>query len=524
MQPTSILPSGHGPSVPDRPLPARPPERRRHRATPRRNRLWPARRSRPDAHTYRQTVPYPLGAAGPARIGEHAGGSDAACAVEPALGHHAEGNRRFVVAGFWSLLIASVALWWFNTPAGSLTGEAAVFTAAGRITGMVSGFLLLAQVLVVSRVGWLEEWAGTDHLMAWHRQLGPLVLVAVLAHTVFVVYGYALSARTSVAAQTWSLLNASADMAGAFAATGILVAVSFLAVRAVRRRMRHETWYLLHLTAYGSLLLGYGHQFAFGADLQSPVAGCYWNTLYALVVASLVWGRIVEPLALNLRHRLRVAAVVPEAHDMFSVYLRGRKLHKLKARPGQFFRWRFLTGEDWWQSHPFSLSSAPNPQWLRLTVNPVGDHTTRLRSLRVGTRVVAAGPFGAFTADRRLRNRVLLIAGGSGIAPVRAVLERMPPSTVLVYRAGSVEDIVFRDELDHLAGERDCTVHYVVGSRHDPGPARLLSPEGLVELVPDVTLRDVYLCGPAGLTAAALGALAELRVPRGRIHLDPFEF
>ncbi|WP_369226624.1 ferric reductase-like transmembrane domain-containing protein [Streptomyces sp. R39] len=505
-------------------MPARPPERRRHRAAPRRNRLWPGRRFRPAAPTYRQTVPYPLGAAGRAPVVEHAGGSGAAYAAEPALGHHAEGNRQFVVTGFWLLLVASVALWWFDTPAGSITGEAAVFTAVGRITGMVSGFLLLAQVLVVSRVGWLEEWAGADHLMAWHRWLGPLVLVTVLAHTVFVVYGYALAARTSVAAQTWSLLNTSEDMADAFAATGILVAVSFMAVRAVRRRMRYETWYVLHLTTYGSLLLGYGHQFAFGADLQSPVAGGYWNALYALVVVCLVWGRVVEPLSLNLRHQLRVAAVVPEADGMFSVYLRGRKLHKLKARPGQFFRWRFLTGADWWQSHPYSLSSAPNPEWLRLTVNPVGDHTSRLRSLKVGTRVVAAGPFGAFTADRRLRNRVLLIAGGSGIAPVRAVLERMPPSTVLVYRAGSLEEIVFRDELDILATERDCTVHYVVGSRHDPGPARLFSPEGLVELVPDVTLRDVYLCGPPGLIAAALGALAELRVPRGRIHLDPFEF
>ncbi|MFE9096264.1 ferric reductase-like transmembrane domain-containing protein [Streptomyces sp. NPDC007264] len=444
--------------------------------------------------------------------------------MEPARGLQAEGNRSLVETGFWVLLVASVALWWFNTPSGSLTDEATLFTAVGRVTGMVSGFLLLAQVLVMSRVGWLEDWAGADHLMAWHRQLGAPVLVTVLAHTVFIVYGYALSARMTVKAQTLSLLNTSQDMVDAFAATGILVVISLTAVRAVRRRMRYEVWYALHLTAYGALLLGYGHQLSTGTDLQSPVARAYWIALYALVITCLVGGRAVEPLWLNLRHRLRVAAVVPEAQDMFSIYVSGRKLHKLSARPGQFFRWRFLTGEDWSQSHPFSLSSAPNSEWLRLTVNPIGDHTTRLRSLKAGTRVVASGPFGAFTAGRRVRKRTLLIAGGSGIAPVRAVLERMPRFTALIYRAGSAEDIVFRDELDCIAHDRDCTVHYVTGSRHDPGPARLFTPEGLVELVPDVTLRDVYLCGPPGLIAAALSALKELRVPERQIHLDPFEF
>ena len=83
--------------------------------------------------------------------------------------------------------------------------------------------------------------------------------------------------------------------------------------------------------------------------------------------------------------------------------------------------------------------------------------------------------------------------------------------------------MVFKDELDWLVRERDATVWYVLGSRYDPWPRHVFSPRGLRELVPDVRRRDVYLCGPPGLTAASLRTLRRLRVPRRQIHLDSFE-
>ncbi|WP_329311453.1 hypothetical protein [Streptomyces sp. NBC_01262] len=54
------------------------------------------------------------------------------------------------------MLAASVALWWFNTPAASIIDLAGMLTAAGRITGIAGGFVLLVQVLMMSRVSWLE--------------------------------------------------------------------------------------------------------------------------------------------------------------------------------------------------------------------------------------------------------------------------------------------------------------------------------------------------------------------------------
>jgi ferredoxin-NADP reductase len=206
------------------------------------------------------------------------------------------------------------------------------------------------------------------------------------------------------------------------------------------------------------------------------------------------------------------------------VYIKGRRLEDLDARAGQYFRWRFMARRCWWQAHPFSLSAAPNGRWLRLTIKVVGNHTADLRELRPGIPVIIEGPWGIFTAEQRRRPSALLIAGGSGIAPIRALLEELPAGTIVLYRARTREEVIFGEELEWLTYKRGARLWYVLGSRDDPGPRRAFSPRGLRELAPDIRHRDVYLCGPPGLVDASVAALRRLHVPRRQIHMDPFEF
>jgi predicted ferric reductase len=340
-----------------------------------------------------------------------------------------------------------------------------------------------------------------------------------------IVVGYAKLSEVSIVEQTTTMLTSFEDMVSATIATGILVGVGLVSIRVIRSRMPYELWHVLHLSTYLVLLLSYGHQFADGRELvDGGPATWVWAGGYYLVIACLVQGRVLHPLRFNLRHRLRVADVVAESQDVFSIYIDARKIHEIGARAGQFFRWRFLARGMWWQAHPFSLSAAPNGRWLRLTVKAVGEHTEQLKWLDPGVRVIAEGPSGVFTADRRRRYRALLMAAGSGIAPIRALLEELPRGTVVIYRASSESDLIFREELDWLADMREAEIVYVIGRREDPGPRRAMSRRGLREIVPDVSRRDVYLCGPEGFVTASVAVLRQLRVPRRQIHLDPFEF
>ncbi|MFC4021124.1 ferric reductase-like transmembrane domain-containing protein [Micromonospora sp. GCM10011542] len=434
------------------------------------------------------------------------------------------GGRRLLAVLLAVGLLASVLPWWLDTPAGSLRSTASTITAAGRITGLVAGYLLLVQVLMMSRLPVLERWIGGEQLARWHRDVGATLLVAVLAHMSLILVGYAGLHRHSVLAEVGTLLSRYEDMVSAFIATGIMVLVGCTSVRAIRRALPYEVWHVLHLSSYLVLLLGFGHQFSNGAQLFKPgPVRTFWIALYLLVVAALLWGRVLAPLILNLRHRLRVADVVAESPDTISIYLTGDRLDRLPLLGGQYFRWRFLTPGCWWQSHPFSVSAAANGRWLRLTVKVVGAHTADLRDLDPGTRVWAEGPSGTFTAAHRVRDRALLIAGGSGITPIRAMLEELPPGAALIYRARTPADVLLSRELDWLAQARDTAVWYVIGSRDDPGPRQVMSPDGLRELVPDVARRDVYLCGPPGLVEQSVRVLRRAGVPRRQIHLATFE-
>ena len=92
---------------------------------------------------------------------------------------------------------------------------------------------------------------------------------------------------------------------------------------------------------------------------------------------------------------------------------------------------------------------------------------------------------------------------------------------VVIHRAMSDGDLIFKGELDELAARSGLVVHSVVGDHRGDG-ARLLSPEHLRELVPDASDRDVFLCGPPAMTDAISRNLRAAGVPRRHLHVERF--
>jgi ferredoxin-NADP reductase len=245
-----------------------------------------------------------------------------------------------------------------------------------------------------------------------------------------------------------------------------------------------------------------------------------------IVAALLLWYRVLVPIRAAVRHQLRITRVVKENDQVVSVYLTGRDLERMGAVAGQFFRWRFLSRDLWWAANPYSLSAAPEHGVLRITVKVTGRHSAALRKLRPGTRVLAEGPYGSFTAARRRHRHVVLVGAGIGITPLRALFESLPaqPGEIsLVYRASMVEDLVLQHEIDAIAMARGAQVHYLVGrrkrSRTDP-----LTGERLTRIVPQLRDADVYVCGPDTLTARLRTELRDQGVPSRQIHSESFVF
>jgi ferredoxin-NADP reductase len=306
-------------------------------------------------------------------------------------------------------------------------------------------------------------------------------------------------------------------------------------MRAARKKLRRESWHLLHLYAYSGVALALPHQLWTGADfLSSPIAAGYWWTLWALSALAILQFRVALPLYRSLRHRLVVDRVVTEAPGVVSVHMSGRALDQLPVRAGQFFTWRFLDGPGWTRGNPYSLSAAPDGLGLRITVKSLGDGSARLARLRPGTRVLIEGPYGRLSGDVRSRRRVTFIASGIGITPMRAMLEEFPyaPGEAnLIYRVSNMDDIVFRAELEDLAARRGIQLHYVPGHRNTdpdswlPSSAAGVDPtQGLLQLAPQIADSDVYVCGPQTWMDAIALAADGAGVPPERVHLERFEF
>lgn len=425
-----------------------------------------------------------------------------------------------VAAGGLVVLLVSLS----SIAAAPVVTPAARLSAAARVLGMLAAYASLVVVLLVARLPAVERAVPAHLIRRWHGVGGAAVLLLSSAHAVFAVAGQAALTRSGVLAEVPTVALRFRLVLPATVGLGLLIIASALSARPLRYRIGYLRWRVLHLTTYLAVALAFGHELL-GVELRSAVARAVWSALFVLTALAVAWYRVAGPLVVSRRHQLRVASVLAEAPDTWSVRVTGHDLDRLGARPGQYLRWRILASGAWARSRPYSLSAVPTADGLRFTVKARGDAARAVRDLRPGTRIAVEGPYGALTERWRTRRRVLLIAGGMGVAPLRALFEGMwaePGHLTLLYRAARAEDLIFVDELDGIASERGAHVHYLVGPPGGAGRPEPLAPVALAATVDDVTACDAYVCGPPGMVETAVASLLAAGVPAHQIHAETY--
>ena len=406
----------------------------------------------------------------------------------------------------------------------------AASTSLGIIAGLVATDLVLVMVVLAARVPLIERAVGHDAAMALHGRLGKPVMYLLVAHGVLLLAGYAISDGIDLVAEAvtiWSLPDIPLAVLG-FALFLLVVVTSLVAVR---RRLRYESWYVIHLLVYGAVLAALPHQFSVGGLFaEGTWQRWYWLAMCAAALAAVLVYRIGAPIVLSIRHRLVVDRVERLDDGVFSIVMRGLDLGGLHATGGQFFIWRFMARGQWWQAHPYSLSAPPRNAELRITVRALGTGSADLAGIRPGTRVALEGPYGIFSEASRSRRRIALIAAGIGVTPIRSLLESAafrPGEATVVLRTPAANDGWLLDEIRSLARSRGATIITIPGPRGATGwvtDAAAAEGLSLATLAPDLPDTDVYVCGPRAWSDAVIADARANGMKPEQIHHERFDW
>ncbi|MFM2321079.1 MAG: hypothetical protein RL612_226 [Actinomycetota bacterium] len=440
-------------------------------------------------------------------------------------------GQDFIEGLAWFSVIAVTAMFLIDGGLQTLSNPAAILGAVDRLTALLATNLLLIDILLIARIPWIDHYYGHDRATAAHKKLGKPILYLVVAHFIASVLQYAIVANVDVITEFISLLSIG-DLLLATGAFVLMVLVVVTSLNFARKAVTYEAWYLVHIFAYGAVLLAIPHQFSTGTDIAGkPIAMTYWIAFYLFVLVNVVWYRILRPIVRGVRHSLRVSSVARESSDAVSLYLTGKNVEELGGAAGQFYLVRILTARDWWRPHPFSISAAPNNKYVRFTIADRGDDTKLIQSLKPGTPVLLEGPYGVFTEDRRTREKVVLVAAGIGIPPVRALAEQLaarPNDVTIIYRMRNQDDAALLAETRALAAQRGFRLIELEGRRgigtswmnaDFSGRSDL---DRLKQLVPDVAESDVYICGPNPWTRMVEKTVREAGVESRNIHAEEF--
>lgn len=427
------------------------------------------------------------------------------------------------------VVIAVTAMFLLDGGLSGLVDIPSVLDAISRLASLVGTALMLIMLVLTAKAPWVDAAIGQDNATLAHKKLGKPALYLILGHFAASLISFAISDGRNILAELWSLITGVEDMLTATISVLAMILVVVSSLKFARKRVKYETWFVVHLLSYVSVAAAIPHIFSMGSDLvANPVHKFIWIFGYLFTAANILIFRISMPLWRSFSSGLRISRVHRESTDSVTVTVSGKNLNKYSGTAGQFFMLRVLTKELGWESHPFSISAVPTNDKIRFTIGDRGDATKLVQKLKPGSRVILEGPFGVFTEARRTKVKTVLIGAGIGVVPIRALAEGLhsnPGDVTIIYRTRDPADSPLLSELKVISEMRGHQLKLVTGSRPKSGNwlvANGTDEQGLQQLVPNIRNADVYVCGPVALTKQVEKSLEKLHVPKVQIHTEEY--
>jgi len=387
---------------------------------------------------------------------------------------------------------------------------------AGEVIGANNIILMACSLFLSTRPKWAEKYfGGLDKMYMTHRRSGTAAFLLIFVHVLTV----------PITTTGWALGNYLAVIAFTGIVTIVLITLApripFLNILAGGD---YEDWKKLKRYIGIFFILAFIHSLTVPSALDALIAITWVELFFIIGTASYLYTEIFGRF-FKLYLPYNVQAVKHPNPSSTEVTLRAKKQPMKKHRSGQFLFVRFPGDKDLNESHPFTISSAPAEETLRLTIKASGDFTRELfAQLKTGAQAIVEGPYGMFNYKSGGPKQIW-IAGGIGLTPFLSFLRDMDSQLAhdvnLYYTLRHPEEAIFIDEIEAVDKKYP---RLKVHIRYTAREGSLTIEEIVKDAGGDVKGHDVYMCGPIGMMMAFEKKFLDLGVPNDSIHFEEFNF
>ncbi|MBC7877502.1 MAG: ferric reductase-like transmembrane domain-containing protein [Anaerolineales bacterium] len=386
---------------------------------------------------------------------------------------------------------------------------------AGEVLGSTMIMLMSFSLFISTRPKWAEQFfGGLDKMYMTHRRTSTSAFLLMFVHVLTVPI---------------TIMNLRiGNYLGIIAFLGIIaIVLPTLAPRIPFLNKLtgpdYEDWKKLHRYIGIFFFLGYLHSISVNAPIAHVAIN--WTQIFVILgigsyLYTEVFGRFFKKYL-----PYTVEAVNHPNNSTTEVVMRAKKSAVKGQRAGQFLFVRFPKEKTLNESHPFTISSAPKEDVLRLTIKASGNFTRDLFShLKVGTEALIEGSYGMFDYKTGGQKQIW-VAGGIGVTPflsfIRDMKDDLAHDVDFYYTVRHAEEAVFVDEIKSIAEKNPRLKAYIRFSSIDGS----LTIEDIVKNAGgNVREHDVYMCGPLPMVQAFEKKFLEAGVPAGSIHYEEFNF
>lgn len=388
-------------------------------------------------------------------------------------------------------------------------------TYAGEILGSVNIVLMSFALLISARPKWAEPYfGGLDKMYVTHRRVATAAFLLIFVHVL-----------TVPISTDWVLGNYLAVIA--FTGLVSIILVSLAPRIAFLNKLSggtYEGWKSLKRFIGIFFILGFIHSLTVAHPLSALIAISWVQIFFIVGVVSYlyteVFGRFFKKYV-----PYTVEAVKHPNQSTTEVTLRAKKDSIPRHRAGQFLFVRFPGDRTLDESHPFTISSAPHEDVLRVTVKASGDFTRALfSSLKPGVDAIVEGAYGMFDYKTGGQKQIW-IAGGIGLTPFLSFIRDMDGDLNhdidFYYTVRHKDEALFTDEIEAAAKRNPRLRPHIRFSATD---GSLTIDDIVKDASGNVGTHHIYMCGPLPMVQAFERKFLELGTPPGNIHYEEFNF